>query len=142
MTGLTECFACPTLTIMPPGADKSSITDCVCEANTYAKYGPGKECVECPSGAVCFGGTAPPHPLPGFWADSECENLGGTKPCVRWDHFIECNPASNCLGGPNFECGEGREGRLCSATKEGYFNVGRIGYYQCGAGGFVSLVIM
>lgn len=139
VSGLAECHLCPSLTYRPAGSLGVSVTECVCETGSYAKLGPGERCEPCPSGAVCNGGHETPYPKAGFWGDKGCVQLGGDVDCPDWDMFIECNPASNCRGGRDFECADGRTGRMCLSTAEGWFNVGRLNYLECSAGGMTSL---
>eukprot|EP00961_Rhodomonas_salina_P071036 953864-Rhodomonas_salina.1 len=117
-TGLVLCRECPALTYRPAGTDGINVSECVCVPGTYSKLGPGTPCHECPAGAVCPGGTKAPYPQPGFWGEKECEVFGGDLVCEGWFQFLQCRGA-DCVGGLDFDCAPGRDGRLCRNTADG-----------------------
>ena len=51
---------------------------------TLPKDGTGKECLPCPEGAICSGGTAMPFPKEGWWIDRSSYTAGGVAfRCLR-----------------------------------------------------------
>jgi len=51
---------------------------------TLPDEGTGKECLPCPEGAICSGGTAMPFPKEGWWIDRSSYAAGGVAfPCLR-----------------------------------------------------------
>ncbi len=74
-----------------------------------------------------------PHPLSGFWAatvvnGSAAVHLQTGAVALGYEDtkypgaelFYQCQ-ASQCVGGPKFECKDGYTGRLCSACAPGQF---------------------
>jgi hypothetical protein len=51
---------------------------------TLPEDGTGKECLPCPEGAICSGGTTMPFPKAGWWIDRASYETGGAAfPCFR-----------------------------------------------------------
>jgi len=143
LEGQTSCVSCPELTQRRPASPGKSVQECLCLPGSYAKYGVGRECLECPVGAVCPGGRGRPYPKRGFWGDVTCDfdpELGNSS-CPGFDHFIECNPVSDCAGGPEFSCEAGHSGRMCKEAQSGWFIVGGAFWLECGeTGHFVGTI--
>jgi hypothetical protein len=99
------------------------------------------ECLPCPTGAVCLGGTTLPYPKPGFWVDrGDLEFSGNFYPC-RWatctgfqvsEHTnaepsgdrLACwqrdNHSSTLCDASHLECKQGSEGPLCGHCSLNY----------------------
>ena len=85
----------------------------------YGYYSPaslesqgGQECVECPAGAICKGGTAMPYPKPGYWIDRSDNTADGIVAELRGKVW-EC-PRDTCKGadGSNEGDDDGVDGDL------------------------------
>jgi hypothetical protein len=85
----------------------------VCTAGFYSLE-PSQSCTECPTGAVCYGGSLM-VPEQGYWRSSKTT-----------DEFMECLVPSACLGSPHIvpsltgECSRGYRGNLCQACDNGF----------------------
>ena len=145
LTGQTACRQCPastrrfamervlhfadnTTSVQFVESTAVSADDCKClpgfwlpAALDNASRG-GQECVPCPPGADCFGFAGGVQSIPataqGYWGVAESPYT-----------FYECKSALAC--DPNYECAEGRGGRLCEEAKDGYFIVGRKWFLSC-----------
>jgi len=109
--GQASCKQCPENAARLDGSLPGiNVTECMCEQGYWRiDQKPGLACDICPSGAECRGGIDRPFPKEGFWG-AQGDEFTGT--------FMECNPASVCVGGVNHECSEATTGRLCSACSD------------------------
>ena len=100
LTAQSECFRCPAgTTTQMRGAH--SIEECKCKVGYFNADGEtGVACDPCPVGAVCPGGTEPPTPLRGYWANE-----------TRRSEIYACDDASVCTGGKGEACRQGHTGR-------------------------------
>ena len=106
----------------------ASVNDCKClpgfwlpAALANASLG-GQACVVCPTGSNCLGFSGGVQTIPstsqGYWGEPR-------YPYV----FFECQTPDAC--DPDYECGEGRRGRLCEDPVEGFYIVGRKWFLEC-----------
>ena len=118
-----ECTPCPIGMSAPPFA--SSFLQCECPAGSWYGFGvrtPSSGCVECPVGAVCVGGQAPPSGRPGYF-----EVTPGSYryvPCVRKG----CGGNSTCLTGY-------AQSFMCGRCADGYYSRSRSECVECPSAG-------
>jgi len=79
-----------------------------CMGNTYSVTINATECLPCPSGMTCPGGSQT-MVYPGFWVQL-------TRPETPYT----CLPAVSCLGGPASTCEVGHTGRVCGVCEKDY----------------------
>ena len=102
-------------------------------------WGTGDDCLPCPSGALCPGGTQL-LPLPGFWCPLPTSPPDELNPCPSPDSTLRCPGYAliSSVGGV-YGCGKGYRGQLCTACDSGYFRL-RGGCKQCPAISFISFI--
>ena len=145
LTGQTSCQSCPANTrrfsvettvffgdnVSAEETVESaavSINECKCLPGFWLPAGlqnsslGGQACVACPTGANCLGFVGDiqtiPYNVQGYWGEPG-------YPYV----FFECKSADDCNS--NYQCGNGRRGRLCEDADNGYFIVGRKWFLEC-----------
>ena len=98
--GGSSCNTCPDGTTTA-ARESTNLSDCICKVGYFNAAGEtGAACDPCPVGAVCPGGTEPPTPLRGYWANE-----------TRRSEIYACDDASVCTGGKGEACRQGHTGR-------------------------------
>jgi hypothetical protein len=116
-----QCTPCPVNSFIEV-ATRTKLSQCECQPAFYSPFRqPGTECLPCPLGAVCPGGSEdPPRGEPGYWT----ENSG--QPGERVEVvFLKCDNEGACPGGQGSAvCATGYKGRLCSLCEDRYYPSG------------------
>jgi len=112
--GSTKCELCPENAITRfRGANASE--SCICAEGSYRLRDAEstEPCINCPLGGVCDGGPASPYPQQQYWGTPDDPTF-----------FRPCRVPLNCVGGEEFACLDGHEGRLCEKCMPEHFSVG------------------
>jgi hypothetical protein len=87
-----SCEKCPINKVSAIGS--KSIDDCVCAIGFYKNPSNPKDCLPCPTGAICSEKNLTiPIAQPGFWFSNEDINS-----------FYVCYPKISCAGGQERNC--------------------------------------
>jgi hypothetical protein len=127
--GSTRCLPCPDHTSVKSGLG-DALSRCTCDKDFYHPDGAtGEECLTCPTGADCAGGTAIARARTGFWSATDSPY-----------RFVQCDTDAACPGGDAGTCAEGHTGRMCAECIAGYFKSGASLCTKCPNGAPTILV--
>jgi hypothetical protein len=144
-TASTSCYDCPRNTVIEGNAtNRNDIVNCDCKKKYFLPSNDsdlsfvtteggnitlqtslrGRECVVCPSQAMCGGASFQPIPKRGFWCNMSFDPaviLDCPQPSSCTGSIRPCLPDEKC-GAINYTlCGLGSRGKQCGLCSKGFY---------------------